>query len=287
MMNRCIGWFCVMRCVVEIVHGGHFLAILAWVGLTHGAPAAIVSLAGSDLNAGPTWRTASVSKPLDLNGDDIYGSDGYLMFNTGFTGSGFRFNGNWLSDASSDLPGYASVSPGPGGLDGSVTADNFSVIDDPLNPGLDFRSGTIARGGMNPGDELGLLNITFSQDFDSTVRLGVLIGNADFGNPSALRLTQSGQPTNSVTVSTGSGVVSQNNFFFFDLDNIAAGDTFVLYGTEDIGDDAYAPFTQLRIGGLTFDDLVVIPEPSLATLVGFGLFVLRSALRRHRSLSAG
>lgn len=56
--------------------------------------AAIVTYVGGDVTTNADWRTTTVAKPLDQNGDNYYGTDGYHVY----TGDG------WMSS----LPSYIS-----------------------------------------------------------------------------------------------------------------------------------------------------------------------------------
>ena len=84
------------------------------------ASAAIVVYVDEDVTTNDAWRTTDSAKPLDLDGDDTYGSDGYLLaIETG-------------ADVS---PAYATVS-----LHGDVDGAEFpsghqSDIDDPASTG--------------------------------------------------------------------------------------------------------------------------------------------------------
>ena len=238
------------------------LAVAFVVGCLPGgyASAAVLAQAGFDLDTGGDWRSTH-----------SIGSAGYVMFNTGYAGSSYRFSGNYLDNALINLPSYVSIAAGS--LDGSVAASNFSLIDDPNNPSAQFRSGSIARGGIAAGAEIPMLYLTFlSVPTTPALRMGIFLGNADFGNPSAIRVTQVGNPSASASYSTGSGIASRNDYYFFNFANISAGDRFAIYATEDTG-DTWAPFTQVRLGGLTFDS--VVPEPSTMVLIAFGLLALR------------
>ena len=65
-----------------------------WIS-AHDAEAAIIAAPGIDVND-PSWRTPTVPKPLDVDGDNVYGTDGYLLV---------RFNSPANSTALSTVDG--------------------------------------------------------------------------------------------------------------------------------------------------------------------------------------
>src|SRR5215510_8719368 len=56
---------------------GFFLAL----ALLPSAHAVLITYVGRQIDTGTNWRTAAVNKPLDLNGDNIVGTDGYQVVN--------------------------------------------------------------------------------------------------------------------------------------------------------------------------------------------------------------
>ena len=101
---------------------------------------------------GPEWRTNTVSKSRDVDGDDVLGTDGWKWFGYSVPDlQNLANNGTYdvysTTDADDDtLPSYiASVGSTP-----NVWAGNngWALFDDPLNPGSDKR-GTYAYGGSD------------------------------------------------------------------------------------------------------------------------------------------
>ncbi len=252
--------------------------IAATIALAPVASAATIAFSGSQLDLGPGWRTPSVAKTQDADGDNIYGTDGYVMFQTGFVpdpppADQFRFNSNPFSDASTAFPSYATVTAD--GATGSVTAANFSDINNPNNPSNDFNSGVASRSNFTAlGSEQSLMNINFiAANFPTAgVRVGVFVNNAADRNPMAVRLTLDGGGTVSATAATGMDVSSQNDYYFFDITDITANATFSFFATEDTGDGNTAG--EVRVGGFTFD---TIPEPGALSLLALsgGLLLFR------------
>ncbi len=109
------------------------LAIFTGLAITAAttAHAASISYAGADLTTSGAWRTSSVLKPLDSDGNNIYGSAGYLLT----TSPG----GALLSN-----PAYASVVNLVSAFySGHVTSPNYTTVDKPLN---DTRDGSVKTG---------------------------------------------------------------------------------------------------------------------------------------------
>lgn len=241
------------------------------------AHAASILASGADTSTtNDAWRTSGVAKPLDADGNNVYGSDGYLMFNTGYTGTTFTSSTNVLANASNSLPAYAAVTAD--GATGSVGAAAFALIDDPLNPGSDFRSGVATVSGVTLGAEASMFNLTFNNAPVGGVRVGVLVNNAANRNAQAIRFELDGSG-GAVTASQGTGqnVNAQQDYYFFDITGINNGDTFSFFATEDTGDSQTTG--EIRVGGFTFD---TIPEPGSTTLIGFALGAM--LLRRQRRI---
>lgn len=259
----------------------HLSSLIAISLSAASAHAASIMAAGADTSTtNADWRTNSVVKPLDADGNNIYGTDGYLMFNTGYTGATFTSSNTVLANSSNALPAYVSVIVD--GATGSVGAAAFALINDPLNPGSDFRSGVAARSGVALGTEVSMFNLAFNNAPVGGVRVGVLVNNAANRNAQAIRFELDGSG-GTVTASQGTGqnVNAQQDYYFFDITGINNGDTFSFFATEDTADGNNAG--EVRVGGFFFDsipDVAVIPEPSSTTLIGVALGAM--LLRRQR-----
>jgi hypothetical protein len=244
--------------------------------------AATITYVGSQLDIGDGWRTPAVTKPLDPDGDNIIGSDGYFMFNTGYTGSTFRFDpppfdpADGYGNASVDLPSFVTISDFGSG--GSVTATAFSQIDDPLNPGTDFLSGTAVRNAGADGAEVSFYKLTFNNAPAEGVRVGVLVNNAEWGNAGQIRFELDSNPLITVSANTTRPENGINDFFFFDFEDLSDGDTFSFYASDDTTDNTVNPF-ETRFGGFTF---AVIPEPGTLSLLGIAAMTLSILRLRKR-----
>lgn len=249
------------------------------------ASAANVTAVGSQLGVGNPaangtngsaagWRTPTVTKTLDIDGDNIYGSLGYVLFNPHAFGNGGSGQGaNALTNATVSLPAYIAVDATGSNISYS---GNYTTIDNPANPagapiwsGIAYTSYTI-----NPGIEASMFSITFGTGTSATAtyRVGVFVDNGApiSVSPVGLRIAGAGGDSGIIAKPTAAQV---NNYYFFDLDSVAAGDVFTVLLRRDTGSGG-----TVALGGLTFDAL--IPEPASAMLVLSALGAL--ALRRQR-----
>ncbi len=198
------------------------------------AESAIVPYVGADQDLGHSWRTASVSKPFDIDGDNVLGTDGYYLVNRPAV-----------------LPNYVSqaailTSTYPGNV-------SYSSIDDPINPGSLFLTGT-----MNPtvgtGGSGDLFRFTMNgAGAGRKIRIGLLVDNLDhssFNSASLELLRNNGVGGDSGPVATAS--VPFNNqvpdWIFFDIDANTAGDVFVIRGVGGLSGTA-------TLGGVAFDSI--------------------------------
>ena len=128
--------------------------------------AAVVTFVGSDDSdtSYSQWRTASNIKALDVDEDNIYGTDGYIQFATdtdtdGSPGGGGTFppvpsdnpynfslgrGGGSTILARKSIPGYASVGANPAAAssDGVAYGFNYPIIDRP-GGGADIEAGVL------------------------------------------------------------------------------------------------------------------------------------------------
>jgi DNA-binding NarL/FixJ family response regulator len=135
-------------------------------------PASTVTYAGTDTDTQESWRTAAVAKPLDADGDNVYGSDGWLIY--AYSVSGYQSAYDPASTRAS-LPAYINDVTSPPRAWGGGDAANFGQIDDPLNPGS-LRNSThgLALNGST-------LTLVISRASDQAFRLGVMLGNDGLG----------------------------------------------------------------------------------------------------------
>jgi hypothetical protein len=235
------------------------------------AHAAGVSFVGVDLNVdlpAPAdgtvnqpggWRTATDTKAFDIDGDNVYGTDGYFLRGGTDTSASFL-------DAGSAFELVGGGNP-------------FGAMDNPANPtGLDdFAAGFW---GSRATGSLDLFSFTVAgTDLDGkTLRVGVhtdVFQNGD--NTVTYTWTQTagtgGGTATSSEVTTG--VNDGYDFVFFDIDGAVAGDQFTLSmidATPASGDNWN------QYNGVVFD---VVPEPSSFGLLA-GMFGLTWVMLRRR-----
>ena len=139
--------------------------LLSVLCLTVRASASTISYAGSAIDLGSGWRTATVEDTLDIDGNNVLGSDGWYV--EGAQGS---FEQPSYID---DVVLNSSVYPGNG---------SYSLIDDPTTtPGpspTEITSGTFnpAPGTNQPAT---LLSFSLAGTVPLTVRIGLMIDNLD------------------------------------------------------------------------------------------------------------
>jgi hypothetical protein len=196
---------------------GDAVTLSASVGtLTRGlAPGAL------DTTTGGAWRSTNVIKPLDADGDNVYGTDGYT-----FWGIDRR-----VVDAA---PTYVAVAP-VGGMQQFLGDGGYRLIDNPANPaGAQVLSGMLYT--RSPGtNATDFLTVTFTHAV--RVRMGVLFDNAEFAvmSPLAMRLRRvTGVPFDTGYRAAGTSATRDKSvdYEFFDID-AQPGDVFVLSGSND------------------------------------------------------
>jgi len=93
-----------------------------------------VDFIGVDRDSGSSWRTASAQKPLDPDGDNVWGTDGWVVWqyhNDGWSG---EYN---PADTAKVLPSYISSISDPAHGWGGADTSNYGLMDDPLYPEQD------------------------------------------------------------------------------------------------------------------------------------------------------
>lgn len=246
------------------------------------AAAAVITAVGSQLGVGDPnangtagsaagWRTPSVAKTLDIDGDNVYGTLGYVLFNPHAFGGGGSGQGLPLTNVNQSLPSYISVAATGATLSYS---GNYTTIDDPANPaGAPLWSGIAYATGVSAGSEIGLFSVTFGAGTpaNATFRVGIFVDNIApvDGSPFGLRITGAGGDSDLVNKLQATQV---NNYYFFDLENVAAGDEFSII-TRRSGSGTGA----VGMGGLTFD---VIPEPASLACLSAAAFLFLPRRRR-------
>lgn len=200
--------------------------------------AATLSFVGGDFTTHGDWRTTTTAKLFDADTDNVYGTNGYMLFGSG-------------SSVPTLQPSYATatrVSPSLFGPSGAYLAiDNPAIAPGP-GPITNIYTGT-AYGG-NSETDFAQITMTASGNF----RVGVLQDNHDFVaiSPLSLRLRQTvGGTANTGLMATNTDRDKDGDWYFFDVTDAVAGDVFRISGLGDSGHGSNG------IGGITFDTLFV------------------------------
>jgi len=245
----------------NLKRSGYFLGSLAALSvsclLAPAAQAATITAAGLDTTTQPNWRTTTTIKPLDGDGDNVYGTLGYIAYATSIG----TLNG---------LPAYLTVTPN--GANNSF-AGGYAVFDNPtLTPGAsvaDINSGFAYRLNNLANTSLNLYDLIFGASTPTLLRIGV-IQNGAGGPIASFTLTGGGSATQLVNkLGSDDGII---RYAFFDVAN-AAGSTLTLSGLSGLVGD------NVGLSGFTVD-AVAIPEPASLGLLGLGAIAM---LRRRRA----
>ncbi len=197
-------------------------------------PPAAIRYEGTQQDFGGGWRTAASSKSRDIDGDQVFGTDGHQFVNR-----------------APAKPFYlTSMEAVTGSYPGN---EEYAFIDDPENPGETFMTGT-----QNPAPGPGLSADVFRFTLNAhavgrLIRVGVMIDHLDNAayNPASLRLVQvTGGGAGPAPVATTSALYRNRkpDWLFFDISGGQTGDTFVLRG-------AGGPNGEATVGGVSFDSL--------------------------------
>ena len=234
------------------------------------------------------WSDSTFTKTLDIDGDNRYGTDGFVLLNTTNTGGGRNSPGAALSGSAQRAPDFATA-----GISALADANFSGAFQNPSGTtGLirnDANDATVrlGYGGINlatpnaaiPLTDLYSFTLTSALAANETLRFGVFSGS----NNSDTRLgfteltVTAGAFSASTTDDRVANVGNAPDIYFFDITDLAVGDTIVVSAANSItgGNN----FNGATIGGVTFDTFVV-PEPSSAALLGLGGLAL--LLRRRK-----
>ncbi len=215
---------------------------------------ASVTYVGADLNTSGAWRTPSVSKPLDADGDNIYGTAGYALAASpgGDIGQGCSYA------TVTRLTPYAYYG-------GDQTSPHYLLMDNPaegtVNAGLWMSTGTVDL----EEQDMAEIAVTAASNF----RVGVLVDQCDFVDlsPKHLRLRQTqGGASDSGLIDSYLEPNLDGDWYFFDVRGAQPGDKFVLSATNL---RAGGPFQDGNgIGGITLDTVGGGPALELQMYAG-------------------
>lgn len=246
-------------------------------------------LSGANNDEIDQWRSTDQAKTFDIDGDNVYGTAGYILFATDVVGNTtggtapqnvdpFAFVSGAKKTLSS-VPGYLSFTVVTATATGVASGYGYRVVDDPtLTPGVsvgDVQSGSILRG-TAIGTEAAFFDITIGDAFPvGGIRLGFIFRNTD-AYDGAFRIEQTVGGAESLSFTQSSAATPELQMAFFDITNAAQGDVFRFYGVKNIGSGGNQNANVL-LGGVSID---AIPEPTAALLSGIGLLGLLA--RRSR-----
>ncbi len=268
---------------------------------------ATLNYAGTEYNIGGTffpggsapyvvvpWRSDSVTKALDIDGNNVYGSDGYALFATQFNWPNQGCCGSVQAVNSAtypnliDLPSYVSASQFL--VNNKIGGWNYALIDDPtlVNGYRDYNWGNtqvpavvpansqspyVKMGNIEGNDILGnnartgpngagRWGFTLGADVPQTVRVSVMSDGYDGTNWSATEvLLARVDNVGGILDIVGSGALTRNRFVdmhTFDIVGGQAGENYAIFAKAS-GDG------QGAIAGVAFDS--VVPEPTGVVLL--------------------
>ncbi|WP_372845511.1 hypothetical protein, partial [Pontiella sp.] len=228
-------------------------------GAAHAAPTVALPAGGGtagfhESGANATgFRTFGTGKSFDLNGDDIYGSQGYFFFGVGGTAN---VNSQPFSRNTQDLPSWVTSVDAGANFSSVAEYDTYSAIDNPtLPPTSDtedwVRSGMAVATGSGVGTWTELVTFTIDSTAPTTFRVGLMTGNEGSTDgrwsPTGLRLSVNGGTAVEVT---GLPDLESSNvgMVFFDVTTDGSGGTFSVEGQQRLATQGSS------LTGITFDE---------------------------------
>lgn len=219
--NAC-ATFCLIACVAGV------------------AQADTISFLGTDPGDG-SWRTTSVAKPLDPDGDNKYGTAGYDVFDSS-------------AGTLVQTPAGVSITVNAGNL--FPGDEGYTTIDNPS--GGSMESGVAYYSPVTAGNTATYITLTFTAAENYV--LGIYTDNADNADisPSSLRVYQANGTGDSGTISNTPS--RTGDWYFF---NISANNGDILHVDGLIS----AGFNSSGLGVITFDQATATPEPGTVSLL--------------------
>lgn len=187
------------------------------------------------------WRNPTPAKPLDLDGDNILGSDGYYAFGSAISQPSYI--SSWAL--------YANL-----GLNWST---GYGVADDPADPtGADTKPFGRWAGDSGPDGSMFEFTITGTDLDGKTLTVGLLFGHWTTPKTYQFELRQyaGGSGTASSPVFSSSGGALE--VAYFNVTGASAGDTFVVITS--------ASESSRNMIGWTFDTSAAGPTPTPGTV---------------------
>lgn len=218
------------------------------------------------------WRTAATAKTLDLDGNNVYGTDGYILFDTRDNNGAFNdplTAGNGVASTPSYTADvvYSAVLTG-GQFAYSSSFNGAEDIDNPAGAGVvNLGYAGIRDNSTNAIPVQSLFTYTMNRNMGvgEVIRMGVMADSLNDNNvvgvAGGLEVTAAATTVAATLVGVDDG---NTDMYFFDLTGLNNGDQIVISGGYTNVGGSIAAAT---IGGVTFDS---IPEPASIALFGFG-----------------
>jgi len=231
--------------------------------------AAVITFLGENSTNAASWRTSTVAKVINPANNNIYGNDGYVMFNTASTSSTLIQSNSPVNPFTFSMPsqGLATLTKMPSYVSSFTPGSSFNSVytssaylnvDNPLGgsmkSGIGYETGSTSS--FTP-----LFTFTVGPSVPSTFTVGLFFNNG-LGEWSQAQIVGGG------ATGTGTRTVYGNiDALFFKISGATSGTVFTVQGI--VSSTAPGENGNLDIMGITFDS---VPEPT--TLGGTALAAL-------------
>ena len=240
------------------------VAVIAMAGVAEGA--ATITHVGDDVDGtGPNWRTTAVTKPLDVDGNDVYGTDGWLRpVNNPPSAS----NPSYLTPTYLVAGNYG---------DSAVYVDDAALLPGPA-VAPDVHSGQMEQSG-NTADAI-QIDVTSDASFRLGVESDYTSGFLGTGSSfTSVRVWQSAGGIADTGMIAAPGKTAVADWMLFDIVGAQAGDQFIVSVESFTNPWGASTISHAFFDTIPADDGEVVPEPAGLGLIGLALL----AVRRKRS----
>jgi hypothetical protein len=241
------------------------------------APGAVISSVGQHLGLGSDVRETDVPKPLDLDGDDVLGTDGYVWWNTTLNNEGGESGANFNDDILMDLPAWIdSIS--------SINADSaggfdYENLDDPREtpdadvPDIEAGQATVDLSEFAfDGEEVDAYQIGLTSGVPERFRLSFITDtfeNDDKNLPESFRVHGAGGSSGQITYDRATRL--DIDVYYVDVVGAQPGDLLTVAVT-----NRSSNFNVITNSALGFDT----PEPAAGALLAITLLAVTWRQRR-------